>query len=275
LPAGAIYDGRVFADVLRACAARRRGTRLVVLSDFDGTLAEFDLDPTLPRIRSDAFAALVALSSLSQVTLGLVSGRRVADLARRVPLGSEVYMAGLHGLEIVVDDRHWRHDAVERALTAVLALETSLAPVVAGTAGARLEPKGAAVAVHVRGVARDERAAVLAAADASAEPWLSAGALKLLVGADVHEYLPAAAWNKGDAVRWIAHDIERTTGETPWLVYFGDDLTDEDAFRAVGEGVSVVVGRRASAARYRLESTADVAAVLADLAEAVALEGAR
>lgn len=265
----------MFADVLRACVARRRGARLVVLSDFDGTLAEFDLDPTLPRIRSDAFAALVALSSLSQVTLGLVSGRRVADLARRVPLGSEVYMAGLHGLEIVVADRQWRHDAVERALTAVQALEASLVPVVAATAGARLEAKGAAVAVHVRGVARDERAGVLAAADTTAEPWLSAGALRLLVGADVHEYLPAAAWNKGDAVRWIAHDIERTTGEAPWLVYFGDDLTDEDAFRAVGDGVSVVVGRRASAARYRLESTADVAAVLADLAEAVALEGAR
>ena len=265
----------MLADVHRAFVARRRGSRLVVLSDFDGTLAEFDLDPTLPRIRSDAFAALVALSSLSQVTLGLVSGRRVADLARRVPLGSEVYMAGLHGLEIAVADRRWRHDAIERALSAVQALEFSLAPVVASTAGAHLEAKGAAVAVHVRGVARDDRAAVLAAADATAEPWLSAGALRRLVGADVHEYLPAAAWNKGDAVRWIAHDVERITGDTPWLVYFGDDLTDEDAFRAVGDGVSVVVGRRASAARYRLESTADVATVLADLAEAVALEGAR
>ena len=145
----AIYDGRVFADVLRACVARRRGTRLVVLSDFDGTLAEFDLDPTLPRIRSDAFAALVALSSLSQVTLGLVSGRRVADLARRVPLGSEVYMAGLHGLEIVVDDRHWRHDAGERALTAVLALETSLAPVVAGTRVTTLSRRRVSLLIRV------------------------------------------------------------------------------------------------------------------------------
>lgn len=263
----------MFADILRACVARRRGARLVVLSDFDGTLAEFDLDPTLPRIRSDAFAALVALSSLSRVTLGLVSGRRVADLARRVPLGSEVYMAGLHGLEIVVDDRHWRHDAVERALTAVQALEASLAPVVAGTAGACLEAKGAAVAVHVRGVARDDRARVLAAADATAAPWLAAGALRQLVGADVHEYLPAAHWTKGDAVRWIVHDVERETGQEAWVAYFGDDLTDEDAFRAVDEGVSVVVGRRASAARYRLDAPADVAAVLAELAEAVALEG--
>jgi len=265
----------VFADVLRAFVARRRGARLVVLSDFDGTLAEFDLDPTLPRIRSDAFAALVALSSLSQVTLGFVSGRRVADLARRVPLGSEVYMAGLHGLEIVVDDRRWRHDAVERALSAVQALEASLAPVVAGTAGARLEAKGAAVAVHVRGVARHDRARVLAAADATAAPWLAAGALRQLVGADVHEYLPAAAWNKGDAVRWIAHDVEHATGKTPWIVYFGDDLTDEDAFRAVGDGISVVVGRRASAARYRLDSPAEVATSLAALAEAAAREGVR
>ena len=184
-------------------------------------------------------------------------------------------MAGLHGLEIVVDDRSWRHDAVERALTAVQALETSLAPLVAGWAGARLEAKGAAVAVHVRGVARDDRARVLAAADATAAPWLTAGALRQLVGADVHEYLPTAAWNKGDAVRWIAHDVERDTGETPALVYFGDDLTDEDAFRAVGDGVSVVVGRRASAARYRLDAPADVAALLADLAEALALEGGR
>ena len=134
---------------------------------------------------------------------------------------------------------------------------------------------GAAGAVQVRGVARDDRARVLAAADATAAPWLEAGALRQLVGADVHEFLPAAAWNKGDAVRWIAHDIERETGETPWLVYFGDDLTDEDAFRAVGDGASVVVGRRASAARYRLDAPADVAALLADLAEAVALEGGR
>ena len=262
----------MLADVLRAFVARRRGTRLVLLSDFDGTLAEFDLDPTLPRIRSDAYAALVALSSLSHVTLGLVSGRRVADLARRVPLGSEVYMAGLHGLEIAVDERRWQHEAVGPALAAASALEEVLDDVVAGIDGARLEVKGPAVAVHVRGVRRDQKGAVLDAADRAAAPWLQGGSLKKLVGADVHEYLPAAAWTKGDAVRWIVHDVERLTGQHAWVAYFGDDLTDEDAFRAIDDGVSVVVGRRASAARYRLESTADVATALLDLAEAAAAE---
>ncbi len=87
-------------------------------------------------------------------------------------------MAGLHGLEIVVGGRQWRHDAVEPALSAVPPLQTALAPVVAEVPGARLEAKGAAVAVHVRGVTRGARAGVLAAADAVAEPWLAEGALR-------------------------------------------------------------------------------------------------
>jgi trehalose 6-phosphate phosphatase len=126
------------------------------------------------------------------------------------------------------------------------------------------------VAVRVRALPRFRRADVLARADAAAAPWLRPAALRLLTGADVHEYLPAAAWNKGDAVRWIAHDVERRTGQQPWVAYFGDDLTDEDAFRAAD--LSVVVGRRASAARYRLEAPADVALALADLAVSTATE---
>jgi trehalose-6-phosphatase len=46
-------------------------------------------------------------------------------------------------------------------------------------------------------------------------------------------------------------------------VFFGDDVTDEDAFEATSTDLSVVVGRRPSVARLRLDSPADVAAVLA------------
>jgi len=40
-------------------------------------------------------------------------------------------------------------------------------------------------------------------------------------------------------------------------------VTDEDAFEAGSTDLSVVVGRRPSVARLRLDSPADVAAVLA------------
>lgn len=260
----------MLVDVHRAFGARPRGTRLVLLSDFDGTLAEFDVDPAVPHIRSDARAALVALASLSDLSLGLVSGRRVADLVQRVALPREVYMAGLHGLEIAIAGRHWEHGAVARAAGAVAELTETLTAALADVHDCRLEAKGASVAVHVRALPRFLRAGVLARADAAAAPWLHPGALRLLTGADVHEYLPAAGWNKGDAVRWIAHDVERRTGQQPWVAYFGDDLTDEDAFRAAD--LSVVVGRRASAARYRLEAPSDVALALADLAVSTATE---
>ena len=242
----------------------------MLLSDFDGTLAEFDVDPAVPHIRSDARAALVALASLSDLSLGLVSGRRVADLVQRVALPREVYMAGLHGLEIAIAERFWQHDAVARAQDAVAALTRVLAAGLADVRECRIEDKGASVAVHVRGVPRALRTAVLARADAVAAPWLQRATLRLITGADVHEYLPPAGWTKGDAVRWIAHDVERRTGQAPWVAYFGDDLTDEDAFRAAD--LSIVVGRRASAARYRLEAPADVALALADLAVSTATE---
>ena len=88
----------------------------------------------------------------------------------------------------------------------------------------------------------------------------------------MHEYLPAAAWTKGDAVRWIAHDVERRTGQQPWVAYFGDDLTDEDAFRA---SPTAVGGRRppgvgAPATGSSRRPTSPLA--LADLAEAAAAE---
>ncbi len=261
----------MLVDVHRAFGARPRGTRLVLLSDFDGTLAEFDVDPAAPHIRSDAWAALVALSTLTDLSLGLVSGRRVADLTERVALPREVYMAGLHGLEIAVGQRFWQHEAVAATHDAAAALAEVLATGLADVPECRLEAKGSSVAVHVRAVPRALRPEVLARADALAAPWLAGGRLRRLVGADVHEYLPAAAWNKGDAVRWIAHDVERRTAQVPWIAYFGDDLTDEDAFRAAD--LSVVVGRRASGARYQLDAPADVAMALADLAVSTATEG--
>lgn len=255
----------------RACVARPRGTRLVVLSDFDGTLADFDVDPTLPRIRPDAHAALVALSSASSVSLGLVSGRRVVDLASRATLPSEVYMAGLHGLEIARPGRAWRHPRLDGAEAIAEALEAALRPVVQSTAGARLESKGASVAVHTRGVALSTRAALRAQVDAIGRPWVLDGRMRRLTGHEVVEFLPAAAWTKGDAVQWIARDVAAETGEVPWVIYFGDDCTDEDAFGA--SDASVAVGRRPTTATFRLEGPAEVALALAAIAD-IEREGA-
>ena len=53
------------------------------------------------------------------------------------------------------------------------------------------------------------------------------------------------------------------TGDVSWVVFVGDDVTDEDAFSAIERGISVLVGSRESAATYQLGSTAEVNALLA------------
>jgi len=47
-------------------------------------------------------------------------------------------------------------------------------------------------------------------------------------------------------------------------IYIGDDLTDEDAFRAVGHaGITIFVGKpKPSRARYYLKNTAEVGELL-------------
>ena len=85
----------------------------------------------------------------------------------------------------------------------------------------------------------------------------------------VLEALPKIA-SKAMAVRtlWqrVGHDFEP--------VYFGDDLTDEDAFNELAaHGVSVLVGQpRRSAARYRVDGPTDVVRTLSNLAAALQVQ---
>jgi trehalose-phosphatase len=78
------------------------------------------------------------------------------------------------------------------------------------------------------------------------------------------EIVPVSIPGKGAAVReFLAKTAMR--GALPF--YFGDDLSDEPAFIAVRQGVSVVVGRKsATGAQYRLRGPSEVGSTLAKLA---------
>jgi trehalose-phosphatase len=253
------------AEVLAALERRPARAHLVVLSDFDGTLTTFNVDPSRPTLRDETRQALEALSAREDVTVGLVSGRRLDDLDRRTSLPSEVYLAGLHGLEIRHGDDAWHHPDLLDSRDVIDDVVDQMAAVLGEVPGVRLEHKGVALTVHVRGVAPLTRQAVLDEADVVAQPWIERGVLKALEANEALEFLPNIPWTKGDAVQWIVDDVEARLGRPTWCVFFGDDVTDEDAFEATSTNLSVVVGRRPSMARFRLDSPAEVAAVLASV----------
>ncbi|MDH7480228.1 MAG: trehalose-phosphatase, partial [Syntrophomonadaceae bacterium] len=125
-----------------------------------------------------------------------------------------------------------------------------------------VENKGISLAVHFREApdhqVEEGRRRVLQAL----EPYLERGRLELLVGEKVLELRPTGV-NKGQAVKLL-------TGRYPhhYPIYVGDDFTDEDAFRALGDrGFTIrVTGiNRATAACWRLKEPEEVLIFLKNL----------
>ena len=135
---------------VRARVARRlrSARRLLVATDFDGTIAPFVDHPTRARLDPGVRAALVALRRRPGVRLAVLSGRRLADLRRRVPIAG-VFLGGSGGLE-TQDARGRLHVHVARAQRLPEALRASLRAWCARFAGTWLEEKPLALAVHDR-----------------------------------------------------------------------------------------------------------------------------
>jgi len=252
------HNDRVLDEVQAAVAARPADSAFILLLDFDGTLAEFNPDPAAPKLTPARRDCLERIAQQPGVMVGIVSGRRLDDLRSRTCLPDRVYHAGLHGLEIEIDGRRTGHPDLFAAARRLEGLADALRRLVDEFPGALIEDKGASVAVHARGAAPERREAVFAKADVLAVPWIAERLVRRLEGDAVVEYLPNIDGHKGDATQWITEDVEARLGKTAWVAYLGDDITDEDAFRAITCGISVLVGLRPTSATHKLDGITDV-----------------
>jgi trehalose 6-phosphate phosphatase len=224
---------------------------LLVASDYDGVLARLRDEPSAAVPEPGVAAALDRLAAVPGVTVALVSGRGVADLQATSGLSGPFRWVGSHGEEY---DGPLSGELAEKRD----ALAQRLAPLVDAVPGARLEVKPASVAVHVRPVT--DRAAAAALLDEARTRADSS--LTLKPGKDVLEIAVTDA-DKGTALRRLVDDLGVAAA-----LYLGDDVTDEDGFRALHpDGLTVKVGEGATEARYRVADTAGALAVLRRLGD--------
>ena len=253
-------------DDVAAAIVANPGRGLLLLTDFDGTLCEFQTDPTAVFLSDTRRTALSTLATRARLSVGVVSGRRVADVRRRTALDGPVYYAGLHGMEILGPDATFEVPRLAARRELLQQVARSVEAEVASLPGVFIEDKGLSWALHVRAAAPADRERAGRVFWSAATPALDAGTLRLQRGECVFELLPDIDWNKGDAVRWIEADATRRLGAAVRPVYVGDDRTDEHAFDAVGtRGITIVVGRRPSLARCRLADPTAVEALLTRL----------
>jgi trehalose-phosphatase len=159
-PAGTISTAAEIDAALGALVGAR--PPLLIVIDFDGTLAVGSRDPALARIEPLAQRALRRLAGLAsahpeRLQLVVLTGRIVADVAARVRVGGVEYL-GDHGLEhgrltrggraerleITTDPAFDKHRDTAEALAAGVAEALDSPPWLF------VERKGPSVAFHVR-----------------------------------------------------------------------------------------------------------------------------
>jgi trehalose 6-phosphate synthase/phosphatase len=235
-----------------------RGT-LVLLVDFDGTLAPIVNRPDEARLPSLTRSLLARIARRPRSHVVVISGRAMEDLRRRVGLPDLIYV-GNHGFEIAAPG--WaaeRRDAAEiRSLIAVCSRR--LRRYLRGIRGVLVEDKGVTASIHYR-LARREHVERVRQAVLREVAQLPPGKVEVRRGKMVIELRPAIDWDKGRAALWL---LEQLAGKG-WpdqcaVVYAGDDRTDEDAFLALGDAavtIKVGPGPYPTAARYSVRGVAE------------------
>lgn len=243
-------------DLQRALIHVARVPRLLVASDFDGTIAPIVANPPDARPIPAAAEALAALATLPSTTAALISGRALRDLRVLSGAPAEVHLVGSHGSEF---DAGFL-DAIDDSAKALLAeLERTMTELTERYPGATVENKPVSVAFHVRNAAPDHAQQALDDALNAVRDW----DVHVTEGKAVREFAVI------DTDKGAALDQLRQACDASAVVFFGDDVTDEKAFSRITDGdIGVKVGPGETLARFRVDSPDDVATALSVLLQA-------
>ena len=190
--------------------------RIVVATDFDGTLAPIALDPATVQPVAGAEAALASLAALEHTTVAVVSGRDLADLDARLSLPVVVRVMGSYGAEergappevlSPAERRRWRQIVVE------------FERLVQRYPGSRVEYKTFGAAFHVRAAADPTGAVGVAMAVAATVDGTYTMTGKMVVETTVRELSKAA----------VVARLREEHGAFS-VIYLGDDDADEAVF---------------------------------------------
>jgi trehalose-phosphatase len=223
------YDPDEFFDRLR------RAPLSVLLLDYDGTLAPFQVDRERAVPYPEVSPLLHEISRCRRTRLVVVSGRAARSVAALLGREPTVEIFGSHGAERLDADGAYHPPNLPEVARKLLD------EVYRWAAGQGLnrqtEQKPDGIAFHWRGLDHEAAENIRQAVHEQCRHWEEPGLF------EVREFdggleLRRPGITKGTVVKTV---LEETNDEAV-LAYLGDDQTDEDAFGALnGRGLSVLV----------------------------------
>jgi len=250
----------------------QKASQVLFLSDFDGTLTPIVERPEMAVIPEEIRSLLQALAHQKRFTVGVVSGRALADLKDRVSVDGIIY-AGNHGFEIEGPGLNFVNPITEEIKPFFRIIRQILTLTLGTIKGVLVEDKGITLSVHYRQADEENAQRIKSLVEHAINGPAAMGIFKVTSGKKVYEVRPVVNWDKGKAIRLLMKRYGkggRKSGLFP--IYLGDDLTDEDGFQIIekyGNGITVHVGGNGShsAAQYYLRSPDEVYRFIAKLLE--------
>lgn len=236
--------------------------RFFLCLDFDGTLTPLADRPEQAFLPPPVRAVLEESVACPRLRLALVTGRALGDIRERVSLPG-IYYAANHGLELFGPGVDFVEPLAALRRAPLQLLTRQLQWQLAQIPGALVEPKRLTTSVHYRLVPDTQRDYMQRIVRATVDA--SKGYFQVRNGTCVWEVRPDIPWNKGSAISWLR---DRLGWSDALTIYCGDDCTDEDAFAALQDGLTIKVGPAGSTlAQYSVHGPEQVLEFLQWLAK--------
>jgi trehalose-phosphatase len=217
--------------------------------DYDGTLTPIVKRPALAVLSKSRRKALAGLAQNPHIAVAVISGRMLSDLKRRVGLKG-IYYAGNHGFEIEGPKVKLTHPKALRAKPLLRKIKSELRRQLGDIKGIIIEDKILTLSLHYRLVPAKDFKRIEKQFPKIVGPYRKTKKVRVTHGKKVFEIRPNIAWDKGKAVLWFLKKVAKKTKAIP--IYIGDDVTDEDAFKALKKkGVTIRVGRSKKSAAQK------------------------
>ena len=232
---------------------------IFIFFDYDGTLTPIAKTPQQAVISEKVKELLKKLSRKPNLALAIVSGRQLKDIKDIVGLKDVMY-AGNHGLEIEGPKIKFESQVSPGLKLVIRNIYEKMVSSFSMIKGVLIEDKGLAVSVHYRLMDAKDMQEFLSIFSEITKSFTESNKIKINEGKKVYVIRPAVAWDKGKTVLWLLARQQFLVEDKILPVYFGDDITDEDAFRVLkNKGLTIFVGQpKASKAGYYVKNTAEV-----------------
>lgn len=245
--------------------------KVILLSDYDGTLTAICEHPDLAILPEKVRELLKKLTSHHKFLLGIVTGRSIQQIKEFVNIRNIVYAAN-YGAELEGPEMRFTNPEAKKSRYILWHIYLRLLKSLRHIEGVYIEDKGLSISLHYRLVKKIKDLQHITKVFYSiTKPFLDKEMISLDTGKMVYEIRSPVKSNKASIVTWLlVHYFPLEFQKDALLIYLGDDKADIEVFTVLrGKALTIFVGDPSvtSEADYFIHSPKEVEVFLEYLYE--------